>query len=62
MSVSLFVTPQRAKTGMFSVPARGTEDGVLVLWFDLETPGALSVYSSIAECPDARFGIVVAQI
>ena len=59
MNVPLFVTPQRANTVAFSVPVWGIEDGFLVR---PGNPRALSSYSSIAECPDARLGIIAGQV
>ncbi|SEJ13366.1 polar amino acid transport system substrate-binding protein [Paraburkholderia diazotrophica] len=59
MRVALFATPQRANTVAFSVPVWGIEDGFLV------RPGnhrALSSYPSIAECPDARLGIIAGPV
>jgi polar amino acid transport system substrate-binding protein len=59
MNVPLFVTPQRANTVAFSVPVWGIEDGFLVR---SGNPRALSSYSSIAGCPDARLGIIAGQV
>ncbi|WP_080959782.1 transporter substrate-binding domain-containing protein [Burkholderia gladioli] len=59
MNVPLFVTPQRANAVAFSLPVWGIEDGFLV---GPGNPRALVNYSSIAQCPDARLGIIAGQV
>ncbi len=59
MNVPLFVTPQRADVVAFSLPVWGIEDGFLV---GAGNPKALTSYSSIANSPDARLGIIWGQV
>lgn len=59
MTVPLFVTTQRASTVAFSVPVWGIGDGFLVR---PGNPRSLGNYASIAQCPDARLGIIAGQV
>jgi polar amino acid transport system substrate-binding protein len=59
MNVPLFVTPERAARVAFSVPVWAIGDGFLVR---AGNPKALNSYASLAECHDARLGIIAGQV
>jgi len=59
MNVPLFITPQRMAKVDFSLPVWAIGDGFLV-WAG--NPLALDSYRRVAECGDARLGIIVGQV
>lgn len=59
MNVPLFVTTERANLVAFSVPVWAIRDGFLVR---VGNPKSLDSYASLAECGDARLGIIAGQV
>jgi polar amino acid transport system substrate-binding protein len=59
MNVPLFITPRRMAKVDFSLPVWAIGDGFLV-WAG--NPLALDSYRRVAECGDARLGIIVGQV
>ncbi|GKS91901.1 transporter substrate-binding domain-containing protein [Acidovorax sp. SUPP2539] len=59
MNVPIFITPERALQVAFSRPVWALGDGFLV---QAGNPKALTSYSALAACADARLGVIAGQV
>lgn len=59
VNVPVFVTPDRSRIVTFSRPVWSLADGLVV---QRGNPKDLTGYSAVAECPDARLGVIPGQV